>query len=234
MNIPKIYVSEIFNSIQGEGILTGYQTLFVRLQGCRIGCVWCDTKYTWKKSDKHTHSAYDLYEEIKNSVKPESWICITGGEPLEQITSVLWLAEKLQHNDFTKLSIETAGVIDIGRTGNIILPDNKEILDLVATGMFFSISPKLKSALKERFNIIKLLELMNVWDMLIDAPFRAQYKFVVSTTEDLDIVKHIALNSKTKHYIIIQLEESKIKDVSFIAECCKFIKLFPQIGIAHV
>ena len=40
-------VAETFYSIQGEGATVGQPAIFVRLQGCSVGCGWCDTKYSW-------------------------------------------------------------------------------------------------------------------------------------------------------------------------------------------
>jgi len=41
-------VNEVFASIQGEGSYTGIASIFIRMQGCDVGCPWCDTKHTWK------------------------------------------------------------------------------------------------------------------------------------------------------------------------------------------
>ena len=40
-------INEIFQTIQGEGVFTGVPAIFVRLQGCPVGCPWCDTRHTW-------------------------------------------------------------------------------------------------------------------------------------------------------------------------------------------
>src|SRR3569623_1411870 len=41
----RVQLSEIFTSIEGEGILIGTKTLFIRMAGCHLGCIWCDTGY---------------------------------------------------------------------------------------------------------------------------------------------------------------------------------------------
>lgn len=79
-------ISEEFTSIQGEGSLAGFKTYFVRLQGCSVGCHFCDTKYTWKKGDQTTDEYSIIVRALASHCK---WVCITGGEPLEQDISLL-------------------------------------------------------------------------------------------------------------------------------------------------
>jgi len=69
-------VSEIFDSVQGEGVHTGVPCTFIRLQGCTVGCPWCDTKHTWAKGGTRMTS-----KEIMASVHYQH-VVITGGEPL--------------------------------------------------------------------------------------------------------------------------------------------------------
>ena len=45
--MPSVRISELFHSIQGEGPSAGTPAHFLRLQGCDVGCTWCDSKYTW-------------------------------------------------------------------------------------------------------------------------------------------------------------------------------------------
>jgi 7-carboxy-7-deazaguanine synthase len=76
---------------------------FVRLQGCDVGCYFCDTKYTWR--DKSP----DVQEQdiVKRAVESQAhWMCITGGEPYEQdLTKLVALA----HDDGLKVQVETSG-----------------------------------------------------------------------------------------------------------------------------
>lgn len=68
-------VNEIFTSVQGEGHWTGRPATFIRLQGCTVGCEWCDTKYTWKKGG----TRMTVGEIIAKVDTPHA--VITGGEP---------------------------------------------------------------------------------------------------------------------------------------------------------
>src|SRR6476619_558983 len=82
-------ISEIFNSIQGEGTFSGTSCIFLRLSTCNLKCSWCDTKYTWDWDN------YDINKEIKEfnieqvvekilGFSNINHIVITGGEPLLQ------------------------------------------------------------------------------------------------------------------------------------------------------
>ena len=73
-------INEIFYSIQGEGILIGIPTIFIRTTGCNLRCNWCDTKYAYDEGEEMT------IEDIITKVKeyPVSNVCLTGGEPLLQ------------------------------------------------------------------------------------------------------------------------------------------------------
>lgn len=223
MDIPKFYIGELFESIQGEGVLTGFKTLFIRTQGCHVGCKFCDTKNSWKQKDKHKYKAYDLFKYIISNFSPNQWICITGGEPLEQYKSMAWLIEKLHKFGFNKISIETAGV----PFGEV-----KDIIDLVDCDVFFSLSPKLYSALGKRFDKEKFSQLMNFWNDNVNIPYRLQYKFVVSCTDDLNILKEFFYSGfVTEHHLFIQVEDSKVKEDSFIEECYAFVNSFPNFRL---
>ncbi len=98
-------VSEIFFSLNGEGVLIGTPTVFVRLSGCNLRCTWCDTKYAWEEGVKKD------VEQIAREVKGEDngfceWVLLTGGEPLLQ--DIGGLVDELKRVGYT-IGIETNG-----------------------------------------------------------------------------------------------------------------------------
>ncbi len=99
-------VSEIFESIQGEGALMGKPMLFIRLSGCNLSCTWCDTPYAQEKGSDMTA------EEVAGTIRKSklSHVCWTGGEPLLQKSSI----EKVVQNTKDKTHcLETNGTIEI-------------------------------------------------------------------------------------------------------------------------
>ena len=70
-----------------EGVYTGIPTIFIRFQGCTLGCVWCDTKYTWDHDKENFYTSEEVILKVGRYHKHKDFlpmICITGGEPLEQ------------------------------------------------------------------------------------------------------------------------------------------------------
>jgi 7-carboxy-7-deazaguanine synthase len=87
-------LSEIFTSIEGEGILFGTKTMFVRLAGCPFNCHWCDTPYALPMDSGIDYSIEEVKEIISKSLQPNTYkINFTGGEPLVQHEAVIELAK---------------------------------------------------------------------------------------------------------------------------------------------
>lgn len=103
-------VSEIFHSIQGEGTRAGLPCTFIRLQGCKLRCVWCDTPYALdKRQIEQVMTAEEIVAEIQRIGC--QFVEFTGGEPLEQ-EEVIPLMSMLCDMGYT-VAVETGGHIDI-------------------------------------------------------------------------------------------------------------------------
>ena len=101
-------ISEIFESKQGEGLLTGTPSLFVRTSGCNLRCWFCDTPYTSWQPDGRQVSIDDII--ARAATTDCKHVVVTGGEPMiqaEVVTLTLRLRELGQH-----ITIETAGTVD--------------------------------------------------------------------------------------------------------------------------
>jgi 7-carboxy-7-deazaguanine synthase len=113
-------ITEIFKSIQGEGTRAGLPCIFVRLTGCNLRCIWCDTAYAFhggkKMSVEEVLARVDELtgrsEKMQGSQSTVPLVELTGGEPLLQ-EEIHPLAEKLLGMGYTVM-IETSGERFIG------------------------------------------------------------------------------------------------------------------------
>jgi 7-carboxy-7-deazaguanine synthase len=103
---PTLKTTEIFASVQGEGLRQGEPTIFVRLSGCNRRCGFCDTKKAWRAGREM--SVEKIVEEVGRLRlgNPAEWVCLTGGEPLAQ--DVGFLVRRL-HEEGLKVQVETNG-----------------------------------------------------------------------------------------------------------------------------
>lgn len=112
-NQVKIPMVEIFETVEGEGSLAGFPTIFVRLFGCNLRCTWCDTVYSYPPSKAERVMTI---EEIVGEVRQyrSQRICLTGGEPLLYGEHSLALIHALASlESIVDLHIETNGAIDL-------------------------------------------------------------------------------------------------------------------------
>jgi 7-carboxy-7-deazaguanine synthase len=103
-------ITEIFQSLQGEGKNQGKPCLFIRLAGCNLKCRWCDTPES--RAGGMEMGLDSILEHIWRINPP--YICITGGEPLLQADELEHLLSSL-HKRGTLIDIETNGTIDFTR-----------------------------------------------------------------------------------------------------------------------
>jgi 7-carboxy-7-deazaguanine synthase len=115
-------VSEIFFSLQGESTYAGFPCIFIRLAGCNLRCVWCDTSYAQDSGGGNELSHDEIVDEVKKFKC--TLVEVTGGEPLQQDGTVP-LLNKLLELDYEVL-LETNGTKDLQYVG----PKVKKIVDV--------------------------------------------------------------------------------------------------------
>jgi 7-carboxy-7-deazaguanine synthase len=204
-------ISEIFYSIQGEGILTGVPSVFVRVSGCNLRCTWCDTPYaSW---DAATEPSRDLpplkiameVEGYKYGSRSVRHVVITGGEPMimKEMPELLQHLHQLGHH----ITVETAGTVWIEGLG-------KGWIDLA------SVSPKLANSTprqreggrlaeahdRNRINLEVLKKFANGGMGVIK---KSQWKFVISREEDLVEMERLLaqLNSELPEEVRVGAED---------------------------
>ena len=117
-------IHSIFRSTEGEGVHIGTPQVFVRFQGCNIGCLNCDSKETWEFVEE-TMTMHEVLAEIENlcgqGVSRIQRVSITGGDPLhpQNVESVIALCQKLKKSGFF-VNIEAAGTRVVNEIFDII------------------------------------------------------------------------------------------------------------------
>ena len=207
-------VSELFYSIQGEGILSGQPSFFIRLSGCNLRCNWCDTDYaSWNPEGKEMSIDEIINELDKISC---SHVVVTGGEPMIA-KEISQLCDRLEINGY-HITIETAGTIS---------PENIEC-DLA------SISPKLSNSApdnrasetwqkrheRDRIN----LDVLNEW---IDN-YNYQLKFVIEKKEDIEEILELLSQLESQiepHNVLLMPQGVTHQEIDskkeMIVELCK-------------
>ena len=120
--VPRLRITEIFHSIQGEADAIGWRSVFVRLTGCPLRCVWCDTAYAFHGGDWRTLD--DILVEVASHGARH--VCVTGGEPLAQKRCVQLLQQLCDAG--YQVSLETSGALDV----SAVDPRVRKVMDLKA------------------------------------------------------------------------------------------------------
>ena len=156
-------ICEIFSSLQGEGMLMGIPTVFVRTIGCNLDCSWCDTPYAREGGEEMEVS--EVVERVRSfDLKT---VCITGGEPLIQ-EETYELIDILLNQGFY-IQLETNGSISLDRL-------------LCYEELLISMDLKPPSSGMTNRMVMDNLESLSICDQL---------KFVVVDREDMDYVEKV-------------------------------------------
>jgi 7-carboxy-7-deazaguanine synthase len=121
-----LLINSIYRATEGEGIHIGIPQIFVRFQGCHVGCLNCDSKETWDFDPAFTKSLDDVIENVEtlsqNLIKRVS---ITGGDPLHpsNIPSLLELIKELKLRNY---------YINIEAAGTRIIPEVFDLVDFIS------------------------------------------------------------------------------------------------------
>ena len=149
-------ITEIFLSLQGESSTVGLPTVFVRLTGCLLRCVYCDTTYAFKGGE--TRSIDGIVDEVVSYGVQH--VTVTGGEPLAQKRCINLLSALCDKG--LSVSLETSGAIDVSEVD----PRVMKVMDL-----------KTPSSGEMARNLMSNLEHLNAHD---------EVKFVIGDQADFD------------------------------------------------
>lgn len=156
-------ITEIFHSLQGEARQAGLPTVFVRLTGCPLRCVYCDSAYAFSGGEWMHFD--DIIAQIQSHATRH--VCVTGGEPLAQKRCAELLV-RLCDSGYS-VSLETSGAVDIGLADTRV----SRVMDIKTPG----------SGEESR----------NLWSNLQALTVHDQVKFVICSREDYEWAKQLTL-----------------------------------------
>ena len=181
-------VTEIYKSVQGESTYMGLPCVFIRLTGCNLRCIWCDTPHAFHDGKKL--SIHQIIDEVKSY--DINLVEITGGEPLLQ-KEVFPLMESLLKNKF-KVMLETSGSLAINNVPAKVI----KIIDLKCPGSGE--------------------ENKNLWENLNHLTSTDEIKFVIADKTDYEwskkVLQNYELDKKVPVLFSPVFEKLKLKDLT--------------------
>ncbi len=205
-------ISEVFASIQGEGLLAGVPSLFIRTSGCNLRCQWCDTPYTSWAPEGDDWSVDRIVEWVKQH-PAYRYVVLTGGEPMIQ-PELPYLAWQLDDLGF-HITVETAGTVAAELPCHLmsISPKTSNSTPLEQDGGRWAANHE-----RLRLNETVLRHLTNAYVY--------QLKFVVTRIEDLDEIRPIvALCGAPAERVLLMPEGRSREEIQaragWLVELCK-------------
>jgi 7-carboxy-7-deazaguanine synthase len=206
-----VKIAEIFYSIQGEGILTGVPSVFVRTSGCNLRCTWCDTPYTSWKPEGEDLTLAQIMEAV--AAYHAGHVVVTGGEPMIA-PEILALTEGLRQAGL-HITIETAGTV--------FAPVACDLM---------SISPKLRNSTPHEreggrwaAQHDRLRWQPDALRRLIGS-YEYQLKFVIAAPRDVEEVEEIRREISAPVERVVLMPEGTRREIvqergAWLAEICK-------------
>lgn len=212
----KLKISEIFDSIQGEGINAGKPSIFLRTSLCNLACSWCDTKYTWdwKNYDYKKEVKEMSTDEVRKEIKKYTGnrLVITGGEPL------------LQQDGLTELLGKLPGYFVEVETNCTIKPC-EEILKYVNQ---WNVSPKLSNS-RNRPALYENDECYRFFGQLNNSFF----KYVIEDQRDIEEVEYfIHKYNLPREMVLLMPQATNKKELSFRDPIVKRLSDLHQVGFS--
>ncbi|MEM1184534.1 MAG: 7-carboxy-7-deazaguanine synthase QueE [Planctomycetota bacterium] len=203
-------ISEVFYSVQGEGLMTGVPSVFVRTSGCNLRCRWCDTPYTSWNPEGDQQSVDDIVAAVV-AHRAARHVVVTGGEPMIA-PGFGELCDALRARGF-HVTVETAGTV--WQDGAVDL---------------YSISPKLSTSTPDdvvwtnrhesrRLNLDVLRKMVSAGAY--------QLKFVVTGRHDLDEIRSLLaeVGDVEPHRVLLMPESREPEELEakqlWVSELCK-------------
>jgi len=194
LGLDKLSIAEMFcDTLQGEGINTGIVSTFIRLQGCTLKCVWCDTLDVWPYGNEYSFDEiFEIFEKsgLVYRLKKGQHLILTGGSPLKQQDSLVNFINKFIEKYKFKPYIEIEN--------ESVLQPSEEIIKLIDC---WNNSPKLSNSGMKKLARIKpvCLKQLNSFE-------NSWFKFVISSKSDWEEIKIDYLPYIDKNKIILMPE----------------------------
>jgi 7-carboxy-7-deazaguanine synthase len=204
-------ISEIFYSIQGEGMLTGVPSVFVRTSGCNLRCVWCDTPYTSWSPEGEDMALDQILAAVRSH--PAKHVVVTGGEPMIA-PDIVELTEGIRGLGL-HVTVETAGTVY-----------HPVACDLM------SISPKLENSTpfeRESGKWVAQHERLRYQPEVLKqlmSEYGYQLKFVVASAEDMPEIAKMIEDLHVDRSRVVLMPEGTTPEVireraAWLTETCK-------------